>query len=237
MEDLKILADQMVHLRLSEKQLALLQQYETLLLEWNEKVNLTAIRDRGAIRIKHFLDSFTCLNVMRNTPVDRIIDIGTGAGFPGIPIKIVQPTVDLHLVESIGKKARFCQLVVDDLRLTDVTVHPARAEDLAHLPVHRESYDWALARAVAKLPILVEYVLPFVRMGGYMLAQKGISAHQEVHEAANAMKILGGELSGITKVELPGVVEERYLIVIRKVFPTPFQYPRSGGLPAKKPIL
>lgn len=236
MENLRNQTELLTHIQLTDKQLNLFRQYESLLLEWNEKINLTAIREPEAIHMKHFLDSLSCMLAMRKSDSDRVIDIGTGAGFPGLPLKFILPAMHLTLVESIGKKARFCQLVVDSLHLQNVTVLAARAEELAHKPGHRETYDWALARAVASLPILLEYLLPFVRVGGFVLAQKGCTAHQEVQASASALKVLGGELKNIIQVDLPGVADERYLIVIQKVFPTPSLYPRAAGLPVKKPI-
>jgi 16S rRNA (guanine527-N7)-methyltransferase len=237
METLRKQIEQLIHISLTDKQMALFQQYEDLLVEWSQKFNLTAIQEPEAIRIKHFLDSLSCILAMRNGEFHRVIDIGTGAGFPGIPLKIAFPSIQLTLVEATGKKVKFCELVVTTLGLTDVEVIKARSEELAHLPKYRESYDWALARAVANLPTLVEYILPFVKVGGSVLAQKGVTAHQEAQTAAHAIRVLGGELKNIQKVELPGVAEDHYLVVIKKIHPTPPQYPRAAGQLVKKPIL
>jgi 16S rRNA (guanine527-N7)-methyltransferase len=237
MQTLREQASSLVHISLTDTQLEKFQLYEDLLLEWNAKINLSAIRDVEGIRSKHFLDSLSCELAMRNTAIDRVIDVGTGAGFPGIPLKIIHPTMQLTLVEAIGKKARFCQLVADSLQLDRVLVNTTRAEELAHQKDHRESYDWALARAVANLPILVEYLLPLVKVGGYVLAQKGSTAHAEVQSTAKALKVLGGELVNVIPVVLPGVPDERYLVVIKKVHVSPELYPRQAGLPVKKPIL
>jgi 16S rRNA (guanine527-N7)-methyltransferase len=237
MQTLREQASSLVHISLTDTQLEKFQLYEDLLLEWNAKINLTAIRDVEGIRSKHFLDSLSCELAMRNTAVDQVIDVGTGAGFPGIPLKIIHPTLQLTLVEAIGKKARFCQLVADSLQLDRVLVNTTRAEELAHQKDHRESYDWALARAVANLPILVEYLLPLVKVGGYVLAQKGSTAHAEVQSTARTLKVLGGELVNVIPVVLPGVPDERYLVVIKKVHVSPELYPRQAGLPVKKPIL
>jgi 16S rRNA (guanine527-N7)-methyltransferase len=144
---------------------------------WNERVNLTAIRDAQQIRIKHFLDSLTCLSVMRG-PCERVIDVGTGAGFPGIPIKIICSGLQLTLVESVGKKADFCRHLVNTLHLDGVQIIQERAESIGQIPAHRQQYDWALARAVAIMPVLVEYLLPLVRVGGAMLAMKGERARR-----------------------------------------------------------
>lgn len=164
------------------------------------------------------------------------MDVGTGAGFPGIPLKIALPKMQLTLVESVGKKAAFCQHIVDTLKLEKVTVLHARAEELGQHKDHRECYDWAVARAVANLPVLAEYLLPLVRVGGGMLAQKGESAIAETHAAERAIRVLGGQLRQVRKVELPGVAEDRFLVVVNKKAPTPPGYPRRVGLPAKRPI-
>lgn len=222
--------------QLSPPQLAAFKRYEQELLDWNSRFNLTAIRDVEGIRKKHFLDSLTCLLVWRESPSGRLVDIGTGAGFPGIPLKIVLPQLRLTLVESVGKKVTFCQHVVDALKLKKVTVLQSRAEELGQNKDHRECYDWAVARAVANLPVLAEYLLPLVKVGGGMLAQKGESAVAETHTAERAIRVLGGQLRQVKKVELPGVAEDRYLVVVDKKAPTPPGYPRRVGLPAKRPI-
>ncbi len=222
--------------RLSPRQLAVFERYEEELLSWNEKFNLTAIRDREGIRTKHFLDSLSCLLVVRDNPNARLVDIGTGAGFPGIPLKIALPTLQLTLVESVGKKAEFCRHVVETLALEKVEVLTCRAEEMGLAPEYRERYDWALARAVANLPVLAEFLLPLVKIGGAMLAQKGETGPAEAHGAEKAMQLLGGRLRTLQKVNLPGVAEDRYLVVVDKIAATPPGYPRRVGLPAKKPI-
>ena len=223
-------------LQLSRSQLSALSLYERELVDWNTRFNLTAIRDPQEIHIKHFLDSLTCLLAMRETPIGRLIDIGTGAGFPGIPIKIIYPKMQLTLVESVGKKAEFCRHVVKILDLQGVEVVQERAETLGQDPAYREHYDWSVARAVAILPVLAEYLLPLVRVGGGMLAMKGESGPAEAHSAEHALRVLGGHLRQLLPVTLPGVVEERYLVVIDKVAATPSGYPRKVGVPAKRPL-
>jgi 16S rRNA (guanine527-N7)-methyltransferase len=223
-------------LRLSPSQQAILALYERELMDWNTRFNLTAIRDPEEVHIKHFLDSLTCLLAMRDTPLGRLIDIGTGAGFPGIPLKIMLPRVQLTLVESVGKKAEICRHVVNILDLQGVEVIQQRAETIGQDPAHRERYDWAVARAVAILPVLAEYLLPLVRVGGSMLAMKGESGPAEAHSAEHAIKLLGGHLRQLLPVTLPGVAEERYLVVIDKVAATPAAYPRKVGIPAKRPL-
>jgi 16S rRNA (guanine527-N7)-methyltransferase len=221
---------------LTDQQLKAFEIYETELMSWNEKFNLTAIRDAEGIRIKHFLDSLTCLQVMKPLQNERIIDVGTGAGFPGIPLKIMYPGLKLTLVESVGKKAGYCKHIIDTLHLDHVDVLTLRAEEVGRLSNHRAQYDWALARAVASLPILSEYLIPLIKIGGHMLAQKGESAHAEAQASENALKLLGAELQKIEKVILPGVVEERYLVVIKKTAATAALYPRTVGIPSKKPL-
>lgn len=210
--------------------------YEEALLEWNQKFNLTAIRDPEGIRTKHFLDSLTCMLAWRDRPPGRLIDIGTGAGFPGIPLKIMMPNMHLTLVESVGKKLDFCCHVVKLLGLENVKCVQARAEELGLSRDYREKYDWAVARAVANLPVLAEYLLPLVKVGGGMLAQKGETGPAEAHKAERAIHVLGGRIKQLIPVLLPGVTEERFLVVIDKISTTPPGYPRRVGLPAKKPI-
>src|SRR4030042_3113909 len=204
-------------LHLTRAQLSALSLYERELVDWNAHFNLTAIRDPQEIHIKHFLDSLTCLLVLRDTSIGRLIDIGTGAGFPGIPIKIIYPKMQLTLVESVGKKAEFCRHVVKILDLQGVEVVQERAETIGQNGSYREQYDWAVARAVAILPVLAEYLLPLVRVGGSMLAMKGESGPAEAHSAERALRVLGGHLRQLMPVTLPGAAVERYLVVIDKV--------------------
>ena len=237
MEELVQAAQQLFGIHLSGRQVAALAAFENELLAWNQRFNLTAIRDSAGIRVKHFLDSFSCALAWKDNPPVRLIDVGTGAGFPGIPLKILYPSMQLTLVESVGKKAAFCRHAVELLKLEHVEVITGRAEEMGQMPGQRELYDWAVARAVANLPILAEYLLPLVRVGGKMLAQKGHSAPQEAQLAEHAFKLLGGRLRQLLPVTLPGVVEERYLVVMDKLATTPPQYPRKPGFPAKKPLI
>ncbi len=223
-------------IRLTSSQVKLFTTYESELLIWNEKFNLTAIRDREGIRTKHFLDSLSILVELKTPAPLRLIDVGTGAGFPGIPLKILLPSMHLTLVESVGKKASFCRHIAEFLQLENVEVITARAEDLGQNPAYREKYDWAVARAVASMPVLAEYLLPLVRIGGAILAQKGESAHAEIQSAEKAIRILGGTLRKVASVTLPGIAEERFLVIMDKKAATPPQYPRRAGLPLKKPL-
>ena len=173
MKELAQQARTLLGIQLSSRQLNTLELYEQELLRWNEHTNLTAIREPEQIRIKHFLDSLTCLLVMRDAPPARVVDVGSGAGFPGLPLKVIYPAMQLTLVESIGKKVDFCRHVVQTLGLEGVQVVQERAETLGQMPEHRQQYDWALARAVAVMNVLVEYLLPLARIGGAALALKG----------------------------------------------------------------
>lgn len=222
-------------LSISSAQQADFETYAALLEEWNSRISLTAIRDPEGIRTKHFLDSLSCLTVMPE-PIGRVIDVGTGAGFPGLVLKIARPEIRLTLVESVAKKMRFCAQVVDFLGLKDVTIVTERAEVIGQMKAHREQYDWAVARALAALPALAEYLLPLVRVGGHMLAQKSLSARAEVPQAAAALNILGGELQSEREVALPGVPDAHLLLVIDKVRPTPAEYPRRVGVPSRAPL-
>lgn len=236
MESLSRNALALFNLRLTEKQIAALATYERELLAWNQKFNLTALRDAESIRVKHFLDSLSCALAWKSNPPRRMVDVGTGAGFPGVPLKIACPSMRLTLVESVGKKAAFCKHIVETLELEEVTVIHARAEDLGQQAEHREAYDWAVARAVANLNVLSEYLLPLVRVGGTTLAQKGETGPFEAQAAEKAMGLLGGTLKQLTPVHLPGVADDRYLVLIEKRAATPPKYPRKPGMAAKSPL-
>ena len=222
--------------QLTAQQVTALEIYAHELAEWNTLHNLTAIRETEQVRVKHFLDSLSACLAMRGSTVERVIDVGTGAGFPGLPLKILYPHMQLTLVESVGKKTAFCDHLVDKLGLSGVEVIQIRAEELGQLDAHREKYDWALARAVAIMPVLLEYLLPLVKVGGSVLAMKGESGPAEAHAADKAIQLLGGHLRQLVPLTLPGVVEERYLVVVDKVATTPEKYPRRVGIPAKRPL-
>ena len=228
-------------LLLTADQQAAFQCYYEELVAWNQKFNLTAITEYEQVQVRHFLDSLSCLLAeeakfaLRRADA-RAIDIGTGAGFPGIPLKMVCPGLRLTLLEATGKKVSFLEHLVERLKLHRVTVVHARAEDLAHDPLHRQQYDLALARAVADLPVLVEYMLPFCQVGGWVIAQKGEAGAAEAWNAERSVTLLGGELRRVVPVELPGLSEDRSLVVIEKVSPTPEIYPRRPGIPSKRPL-
>lgn len=210
--------------------------YEGLLLEWNEHISLTAIRDPREMRIRHFLDSLTCATVTGSLDDCSLIDIGSGAGFPGLPLKIAYPGLRLTIVDSVAKKTRFVELVAAELGLEDVAVITDRAENLGQDARFRESFDWATARAVAEMRVLVELLLPLVRVGGQALAQKGESAPDEVAAAERAIATLGGGQAALTAVRLPETDKTHYLVTVPKLRPTPAGYPRRAGIPAKRPL-
>lgn len=221
---------------LTDDQVAQFAAFEDELIEWNSRFNLTAIRDRDSLRVKHFLDSLSVSAAFKNDLPRHLIDVGTGAGFPGIPLKILFPELKLTLVESTGKKCRFLEHMVELLNLRETVVLNARAEDLAIEKGYREKFDSAVARAVANLPTLCEYLLPLVKPGGTMIAQKGNTAQAELADAMNAIKVLGGAGGEIIKVNIEEIDQERFLVVINKTSRTPAAYPRRSGLPLKKPL-
>lgn len=221
---------------LDRDQIRTFESYLEFLLEWNQRINLTSITDRDEIWGKHFLDSLSCLKVIPSRRELRVIDVGTGAGFPGLPLKIAVPEIQLTLVESVGKKAEFCKLLAGHLQLSGVTVLHTRAEEAGCDPEHREQYDWAVARSVARLPVLAEYLLPLVKVGGRALSQKGESGPAEAQAAAGAVRLLGGKLEKLVPVEYAGIVEKRFLILMEKHIATPSKYPRRAGAPSKKPL-
>jgi 16S rRNA (guanine527-N7)-methyltransferase len=236
MEKLAQAAQTLFNIHLTGRQVMSLITYERELMDWNQKFNLTAIREMEAIRTKHFLDSFSCVLAWKANPPTRLVDVGTGAGFPGLPLKILYPNLQLTLVESVGKKAMFCQHIARVLGLDGVDVIQARAETLGQDPKHREAYDWAVARAVAQMNVLSEFLLPLVKVGGMMLAQKGESGPAEAQSAEGTMKLLGGRLKQVMQVNLPGVADDRFLVLVEKTAATPPKYPRKPGVPGKTPL-
>ena len=219
--------------QLTPEQMHAFQTFSRDLIAANERVNLTAITDPDAITLKHFLDALSLAPLVRTA--QTLIDIGSGAGFPGIPIKIALPHLRVTLLEATGKKVSFLKQIISTLELENISAVQSRAEDLGRDPKHRERYEVAVARAVADLATLSEYALPFVRVGGIFIAQKGKDVDQEVQRSANALKILGGRLREIVPVQLPEL-EQRYLIVIEKIATTSDKFPRRAGLPERKPL-
>ena len=234
-----IVGAQELGIALTDQHLAAFEICYEELVAWNERFNLTAITDWKGVLIRHFLDSLSCLKAMPQAELAagaRVIDVGTGAGYPGIPLKIVCPGMRLTLLEATQKKVTFLEHLIDRLGIDDVVAIHARSEQIGQDRLHREHYDWSIARAVAKMPTLAEYLLPLARVGGAVLAQKGEDAAAEVHEADEAISTLGGDVRQLVPVELRGLAETRYLVVIDKVAPSPEKYPRRPGMPKKRPL-
>ena len=223
-------------IELSEKQLEQFNRYYELLVEWNKVMNLTAITEPHEVAVKHMIDSLTAYDASLFTEGATVIDVGTGAGFPGLPLKIFAPGIKLTLMDSLNKRVRFLQTVVDELGLQEVACVHARAEEGARNKAYREQFDIAVSRAVARLPILAEYCLPFVRRGGHFLALKGMQYQEEEQEAVKAIKVMGGSETQTRPVKLPGLEDVRAVIDITKGMPTPKAYPRKAGTPAKNPL-
>lgn len=214
--------------------------YYQKLIEWNEKINLTAIIGYQEAQVKHFLDSISVISALTREEMNRadfsIIDIGTGAGFPGLPLKILLAEPRLVLVDSTAKKVAFLRCVTRELGLDNVEIVCGRAEEIAHLPLYRQRFDLALSRAVASLPVLAELALPFCRIGGKFVAQKKGEVEQEMKKADKAIETLGGKLGQVKRIELEGLSDKRYLVIIDKIYPTPEKYPRRPGVPGRRPI-
>lgn len=208
--------------------------YMELLREWNEKINLTAITDEEGILVKHFFDSCSISEFVDNN--SKIIDIGTGAGFPGLPLKIVNDTLNLALVDSLNKRINFLNEVKNKLGLKNVETVHGRAEDVGIDNKYREKYDFAVSRAVAELRILVEYLLPLVKVGGKVIAMKGPNIDEEVENSKKAVKLLGGEIERIESFRLGNTDNERTIIIIKKIKNTESKYPRKAGIPRKNPL-
>ena len=226
--------------QLTTEQLEQFSVYHRELVDWNRRINLTRITGYEEVQIKHFLDSLTVTPALKAPAKNnrlRLLDIGSGAGFPGIPLKILLPDISLALLESTGKKAVFLRHLKDRLGLRDVEIIVGRAEEVAHLEHFRERFDIVLSRGVAPLATLVELTLPFCAVGGRFIAQKKGNIELEIRQAAKAIGILGGNLREVKRVEMEEFTDERYLIIIDKISPTPTQYPRRPGMPAKRPIL
>ncbi len=221
---------------LSEQQLNAFNKYFELLVEWNEKMNLTAITETREVAVKHMIDSLSCYDE-RYFPIGcTVADVGTGAGFPGIPLKIFRPDIKLTLLDSLKKRLTFLETVVNELNLSDVKIVHIRAEEAGRQKMYRHSFTVAVSRAVARLNVLCEFCLPLVKVGGCFIAMKGAQYEIEAQEAQRAVEVLGGKIAELKKVYLPGIEDTRAVIYIDKLKETPSGYPRRIGLPEKKPL-
>jgi 16S rRNA (guanine527-N7)-methyltransferase len=227
-------------IELDARQVRQFELYYQELLKWNKKINLTAITDYSSVQVKHFLDSLTITLALPEEEIERpdfnIVDIGTGAGFPSVPLKVLFPQTRLVLIEPTTKKTAFLHHIIYKLELENVEVLNNRAEEAAHLPLYREQFALVLSRAVALLPTVVELTLPFCQIGGRFIAQKKGESDQEINRAKEAIAALGGKLDHIKKIELDEFNDARYLVIIDKIYPTPSKYPRRPGLPRRRPI-
>lgn len=210
--------------------------FKEIMLEWNEKINLTAITEEKEVFIKHFLDSATCLSTGYIKEGMSAIDVGTGAGFPGVPLKILMSGLNITLLDSLNKRISYLNEVAKKLKLSCTTMVHARAEEAGSSKAHRESYDIVLSRAVASMSVLCEYCMPFAKVGGFFLCQKGPDIKAELEEAGAAIKALGGKVREIKEYQLPFSDIKHNIIVIEKIAATPTKYPRKPGKPAASPI-
>lgn len=210
--------------------------YMKLLIEWNEKINLTAITQPDDVITKHFLDSMSVFNTKYIKDTDTVIDVGTGAGFPGLVLKIVKPDLKITLLDSLEKRLNFLKAVCNELDINDITFIHSRAEDAGKNLLYREKYDVAIARAVANMSVLSEYLIPFVKKEGYFIAMKGPLASEELDIGKNAITTLGGELDKVCEVKIPYTDLNHKIVAVKKVKFTPKQYPRKAGTPVKNPL-
>lgn len=221
-------------LSFTEEQLAQFSRYYELLVETNKVMNLTAITEPEEVAVKHMVDSL--LAYEDGMQGKTLVDVGTGAGFPGVPLKIYCPSLKVTLVDSLGKRLRFLEQVIDELGLKGIRCEHLRAEDAGRSKKHREQYDYVTARAVARLSVLSEYCLPLAKKGGQFIALKGSRFAEEIEEGEAAVKILGGKIISAEPVKLPGLDDGRAIIKIAKIKATPAQYPRKAGTPEKQPL-
>jgi 16S rRNA (guanine527-N7)-methyltransferase len=231
------LADLGIVLSAPDKQLAQLETYYQLLIEWNEKMNLTGITERDAVYEKHFYDSLTLSHAVDLRSLTSIADIGSGAGFPSMPIKIVFPHLRITIVDALAKRIKFLEAVTSALEMSEVSCLHARAEEAGRMPEHRDRYDLVTARAVAKLAALNELCLPFARTGGTFIAMKGSDVETELEESRYSVRQLNASISDNIRLTLPGEGSVRHLVVISKKGATPNVYPRKPGVPLKQPLL
>ena len=219
--------------KISVNQVENFYKYMLLLLEWNQKMNLTAITDEKEIIYKHFIDSISINKYIKEA--NNIMDVGTGAGFPGIPLKLLNKDINFVLVDSLNKRIDFLEEVKKQLKIEKLELIHSRVEDLAKNKIYREKIDIVVSRAVANLSVLLEYMLPFVRKDGICICMKGPNVEEEIEKSKNALNVLGGKIEKIEHIDLPGDLE-RNIIIVKKLKETPTKYPRKAGIPAKQPL-
>lgn len=225
-----------LHINLTDEKCDLFLKYYDLLVSWNEKVNLTSITDYKDVVIKHFIDSLSIVNIIDPNGYESLVDIGTGAGFPGIPIKIAFPALDVVLVDSLNKRVDFLNMVIKELGLKGIRAVHTRAEELGHNSSYRESFDLCVTRAVSNLSVISEYCLPLVKVGGYFIPYKSKEYEDEIFKYEMAVEELGGAIDDVALFNLPDTDIFRSLILIFKDDNTPAKYPRRSGMPLKKPL-
>ena len=227
---------EMLGIQLTDVQKEQFDRYYELLIEWNRVMNLTGITEYDEVNLKHFTDSLTIVRIKNMKNVSTLIDVGTGAGFPGIPIKIAFPHIKVTLLDSLNKRIKFLNQVVEELDLKDVVTLHGRAEDYAKKQEYREQFDLCVSRAVANLSTLSEYCLPFVKKEGCFISYKSADSDEEIQQSQNALDILGGKIEKVDKFVLPGSDVGRALVMVEKVKNTPKKYPRKAGMPSKEPL-
>lgn len=223
-----------IDIELNRKQIEQFYIYMNLLIEWNKKINLTAIIEPTEIILKHFIDSLTIAKYIKNK--ERLVDVGTGAGFPGIPLKILNDSLEIVLVDSLNKRINFLNDVIEKLELKNIETVHARVEEFARNKKYREGFDIATSRAVANMTTLSEYMVPLLKIGGKAICMKGIDINDEVEDSKKAIRVLGGKVEKIDSFNLPGKDMGRSIVIISKIFTTPVQFPRKAGMPGKEPI-
>ena len=225
-----------LNIQFTDKQIEQFMKYYDLLIEKNKVMNLTAITDLNEVMTKHFLDSVLISNVLDMSDFNTLVDVGTGAGFPGIPIKILFPHLKVTLIDSLNKRLKFLDDVISELELDGIETVHGRAEDLGHNDLYREKYDLCVSRAVANLSTLSEYCIPFIKKSGVFASYKASDSEEEINNSKNAIKILGGSISKICEIDLPGTEVKRNIVIIKKDKCTPKKYPRKAGTPSKEPL-